>query len=173
MNRNYKTLDLLGRISRGRSKHRPRNDPSLFNGKYPFIQTVDVKAANFYITNYSVPEGWVKYSMEDIMRENGPMAGRGSYGEKSLSADTRIWEFDDCLVCSVFIEAVDPSSSGRLFGAIGRDGVFHELEYPPTQSGRNLFVRPKPLGRDAFLPLTGPVLFITNYGHNFKPGRKI
>ena len=35
----YKTLDQLGEVSRGRSKHRPRNDPSLFGGDYPFIQT--------------------------------------------------------------------------------------------------------------------------------------
>ena len=41
----YKILDEMGSISRGRSKHRPRNDPSLFGGKYPFIQTAEVKAA--------------------------------------------------------------------------------------------------------------------------------
>ena len=48
-----KCLDELGTISRGKSKHRPRNDPSLFKGQYPFIQTADVKNANFYITEYS------------------------------------------------------------------------------------------------------------------------
>lgn len=48
-----KCLDELGTISRGKSKYRPRNDPSLFNGKYPFIQTADVKNANFYITEFS------------------------------------------------------------------------------------------------------------------------
>ena len=47
-----KCLDELGAISRGKSKHRPRNDPSLFDGQYPFIQTADVKNANFYITEY-------------------------------------------------------------------------------------------------------------------------
>ncbi len=52
MNWEYKPLDQLGEVSRGRSKHRPRNDPSLFGGMYPFIQTADVKAANFYITQY-------------------------------------------------------------------------------------------------------------------------
>jgi len=46
-------LDEMGTISRGRSKHRPRNDPSLFDGKYPFIQTADVKNANLYISEYS------------------------------------------------------------------------------------------------------------------------
>ncbi len=49
----YKTLDQLGTISRGKSKHRPRNDPALYGGTYPFIQTADVKNANFYITEYS------------------------------------------------------------------------------------------------------------------------
>ena len=49
----YKTLDQLGTVSRGKSKHRPRNDPKLFGGKYPFIQTADVKNADYYITKYS------------------------------------------------------------------------------------------------------------------------
>lgn len=49
----YKSLDQLGTISRGRSQHRPRNDPQLFGGKYPFIQTADVKNAPFYISDYS------------------------------------------------------------------------------------------------------------------------
>lgn len=48
-----KVLDQLGNVSRGKSKHRPRNDPKLFGGQYPFIQTADVKNANFYITDYS------------------------------------------------------------------------------------------------------------------------
>lgn len=48
-----KTLDKLGVISRGRSRHRPRNDPSLYGGRYPFIQTSDVKNASFHISDYS------------------------------------------------------------------------------------------------------------------------
>ncbi|HGA1270541.1 TPA: restriction endonuclease subunit S, partial [Streptococcus suis] len=35
-----KSLSELGRFSRGKSKHRPRNDKKLFtNGTYPLIQT--------------------------------------------------------------------------------------------------------------------------------------
>ncbi len=49
----YKTLDKLGNISRGRSRHRPRNDAILFGGKYPFIQTADIKSANLYLTEYT------------------------------------------------------------------------------------------------------------------------
>ncbi len=46
-------LSDLGRVERGRSRHRPRNDKVLFGGKYPFIQTGDVKSANLYINSYS------------------------------------------------------------------------------------------------------------------------
>ena len=50
----YVSLSNLGDLGRGKSKHRPRNDAKLFeNGKYPFIQTGDVKAAKRYITEYS------------------------------------------------------------------------------------------------------------------------
>lgn len=46
-------LNELGKVGRGKSKHRPRNDASLYNGNYPFIQTGDIKASNFYITEFS------------------------------------------------------------------------------------------------------------------------
>jgi type I restriction enzyme S subunit len=46
-------LDQLGYVSRGRSRHRPRNDPTLYGGPYPFIQTGDVKHANFRITEHT------------------------------------------------------------------------------------------------------------------------
>lgn len=45
-------LDSLGDLSRGKSKHRPRNDKILFGGKYPFIQTGEVKAANHIIKSF-------------------------------------------------------------------------------------------------------------------------
>ena len=41
-------------IKRGKSKHRPRNEPSLYGGKYPFIQTGNIRNANGrYINAYS------------------------------------------------------------------------------------------------------------------------
>lgn len=50
----YVSLSQLGDLGRGKSKHRPRNDAVLFeNGKYPFIQTGDVKAADRIITNFA------------------------------------------------------------------------------------------------------------------------
>jgi len=46
-------LDELGYVGRGKSRHRPRNAAFLYGGRYPFFQTGDIKAANFYLTDYS------------------------------------------------------------------------------------------------------------------------
>lgn len=49
-----KKLSDLGDFSRGVSKHRPRNDTILFqNGKYPLVQTGDIKQANLYVKEHS------------------------------------------------------------------------------------------------------------------------
>ncbi|QCR34992.1 restriction endonuclease subunit S [Nissabacter sp. SGAir0207] len=40
-------------IYRGKFGHRPRNDPSLYDGDYPFIQTGDVARASKFIETYS------------------------------------------------------------------------------------------------------------------------
>ncbi|EMP55362.1 restriction modification system DNA specificity domain-containing protein [Marinobacter santoriniensis NKSG1] len=47
-----KSLDELGTVSRGRSRHRPRDAAHLYGGEYPFIQTGDVKHAGLYLTEY-------------------------------------------------------------------------------------------------------------------------
>ena len=49
-----KALSELGDFTRGKSSHRPRNDPKLFqNGIYPFIQTGDIKEANLYLEHHT------------------------------------------------------------------------------------------------------------------------
>lgn len=42
----------VGTLDRGKSKHRPRNDPALLGGIYPLIQTGDVANSKGYIKNY-------------------------------------------------------------------------------------------------------------------------
>ncbi|SMO96088.1 restriction endonuclease subunit S [Ruegeria faecimaris] len=46
-------LDEIGTVSRGRSRHRPRDAEHLYGGPYPFVQTGDVKHAGLYLTDYS------------------------------------------------------------------------------------------------------------------------
>jgi type I restriction enzyme, S subunit len=48
-----KKLGDIGTLARGKSKHRPRNDPSILGGEYPLIQTGDVANAGLFITEYS------------------------------------------------------------------------------------------------------------------------
>lgn len=43
----------VGKLDRGRSKNRPRDESSLYGGKYPFIQTGDVANSNGEITAYT------------------------------------------------------------------------------------------------------------------------
>lgn len=40
-------------FGRGKSRHRPRNEPSLYNGPYPFIQTGDISNADHWLINYT------------------------------------------------------------------------------------------------------------------------
>lgn len=47
-----KKLEEIAEIARGKSKHRPRDADFLFGGKYPFIQTGDIKKADLYLTEY-------------------------------------------------------------------------------------------------------------------------
>ena len=45
-------LSQVSRILRGKFTHRPRNDPSLYDGPYPFIQTGDISGASKMILGY-------------------------------------------------------------------------------------------------------------------------
>ncbi len=42
----------VGKLDRGKSKHRPRNAPELLGGNYPLIQTGDIANCGGYITEY-------------------------------------------------------------------------------------------------------------------------
>lgn len=46
-------IKYIAEILRGKFTHRPRNDPKLYDGEYPFIQTGDVATSGKYITEYS------------------------------------------------------------------------------------------------------------------------
>lgn len=92
----YKTLDQLGEISRGRSKHRPRNDSSLFGGKYPFIQTANVKAANFYITEYDTT-----YNEKGLAQSKLWKPGTLCITIAANIADTGILAIDACFPDSI------------------------------------------------------------------------
>ena len=96
MNWESVTLDKLGSVSRGRSKHRPRNDAILFGGKYPFIQTADVKAAPFYITEYNET-----YNDKGLAQSKLWHKGTLCITIAANIADTAILDIDACFPDSV------------------------------------------------------------------------
>ena len=49
----WATLPQLGELNRGKSKHRPRNDPRLLGGPYPFVQTGDIRHSQGVVTRHS------------------------------------------------------------------------------------------------------------------------
>ncbi|MBL0102411.1 MAG: hypothetical protein IPP51_00725 [Bacteroidetes bacterium] len=48
-----KKLKEVALIARGKSKHRPRDASFLYGGKYPFVQTGDIRNAGLFLEKYT------------------------------------------------------------------------------------------------------------------------
>lgn len=46
-------VEVSREFGRGKSKHRPRNEPKLYGGSYPFIQTGDISNADHWLIDYT------------------------------------------------------------------------------------------------------------------------
>ena len=104
------TLDKLGSVSRGRSKHRPRNDESLFNGSYPFIQTGDVKKAGLHIVDYTET-----YNEKGFAQSKLWSSGTLCITIAANIADTSILSFPACFPDSIIGFIADDSKSDVRF----------------------------------------------------------
>ncbi len=87
----WATMPQLGELNRGKSKHRPRNDPKLYGGQYPFIQTGDVRHANGVITEYIQT-----YSEEGLKQSRLWPKGTLCITIAANIADTAILGFESC-----------------------------------------------------------------------------
>lgn len=91
-----KSLDEIGSISRGKSKHRPRDASHLFGGPYPFIQTGDVKSAGLILESYSET-----YSEEGLAQSKLWPKGTLCITIAANIAETSILGIDACFPDSV------------------------------------------------------------------------
>jgi type I restriction enzyme S subunit len=101
------TLSELGYVGRGRSKHRPRNDPKLYGGEVPFIQTADVQAAHMRIVGYTRT-----YSVEGLAQSklwDKPTLCMTIAGENTGS--TAILDFPACFPDSIVGFIPDPDKA--------------------------------------------------------------
>ncbi|MBD0266096.1 MAG: restriction endonuclease subunit S, partial [Tolypothrix sp. Co-bin9] len=104
-------LNELGFVGRGKSRHRPRNDPSLYGGIYPLIQTAEVTASEFYITEYSQTYSEAGLAQSKMWDENTLCIVNA--GENT--AETAILKFRACFPDSIIAFIADPKKSDVRF----------------------------------------------------------
>jgi len=107
---NARKLDQLGFVSRGRSRHRPRNEPSLYGGEYPFFQTGDIKAANLYLSEYSQT-----YNEKGLAQSKRWEPGTLCITIAANIADTAILGIRGCFPDSVIGFLADPAEADVCF----------------------------------------------------------
>lgn len=102
----------VGEVSRGRSKHRPRNDAILYrNGKYPLVQTGDVARSGGLITLCSSFYNDVGLAQSRMWPE-----GTLCLTIAANIADVGILNFDACFPDSVVgFNAFSPITSNKYF----------------------------------------------------------
>jgi len=95
-----------GKLDRGVSKHRPRNDPVLLGGPYPLIQTGDIANCDGYVRTYSTT-----YSEEGLKQSKLWPSGTLCITIAANIGKTGILTFDACFPDSIVGFA--PNSSIR------------------------------------------------------------
>lgn len=105
-----KRLDQLGTVSRGRSRHRPRDAAHLYGGPHPFIQTGDVKHAGLYITSFTQT-----YTEAGLTQSKLWPAGTLCITIAANIADTAILGIDACFPDSVIGFIADPKRADTRF----------------------------------------------------------
>jgi type I restriction enzyme, S subunit len=125
----------LGIFGRGKSKHRPRNDPSLFeDGTHFFVQTGDIARSNGVINTYTS-----KYNDVGLAQSHKWTKGTLCITIAANIADSGILSFDACFPDSVvgFIPAsIFPEA--RYFEYFIRTAKANLLEYAPATAQKNI-----------------------------------
>ncbi len=102
-----KTLEEIAiTFGRGKSKHRPRNAVYLYGGKYPFVQTGDIRNADHVITEYSQT-----YSEAGLTQSKLWPKGTICITIAANIAETAILGFDACFPDSVIGVVANPKEA--------------------------------------------------------------
>lgn len=97
-------------FGRGKSKHRPRNWEGLYGGKYPFIQTGDIRNCNHYITEFTQT-----YNEAGLAQSKLWPSGTICITIAANIAETGILTFDACFPDSVIGIVVNEKLADRDF----------------------------------------------------------
>lgn len=106
-----RTLAQVSReFGRGKSKHRPRNDKKLYGGKYPFIQTGDIRNSDHFITKYTQT-----YNETGLAQSKLWPKGTICITIAANIAETGILAFDSCFPDSVIGMVPDEGKADTNF----------------------------------------------------------
>jgi len=125
----------LGQFGRGKSKHRPRNDPSLFvAGTHRLVQTGDVARANGTIQTHTG-----LYNDAGLSQSKKWPTGTLCITIAANIADSGILGFDACFPDSIvgFIPA-EPIPSVRYFEFFMRTAKDHLEQFAPATAQKNI-----------------------------------
>ena len=103
-------LDELGTVSRGRSRHRPRDAEHLYGGPYPFVQTGDVKKASLYLSEYTQT-----YSAAGLAQSKLWPVGTLCITIAANIAETAILDIDACFPDSIIGFVADGEKADTKF----------------------------------------------------------
>ncbi|AZR34094.1 restriction endonuclease subunit S [Xanthomonas vasicola] len=131
----WTTLPAIGELARGKSKHRPRNDPSLYaGGGVPLIQTGDVARANGVVKTHSA-----MYNAKGVGQSRLWPAGTMCITIAANIADSAILSFDACFPDSVVGFIPDfPGLDIRYFEFFLRTAKSHLEDFAPSTAQKNI-----------------------------------
>lgn len=128
------SFNQVGQLARGKSKHRPRNDPRLFGTEYPFIQTGEVANSRGWITQASK-----FYSKFGLLQSHLFEKGTLCITIAANIADTAILGIDACFPDSIVAFSPDKSKCNVLFVKYLIDVNKSNLEaFAPATAQKNI-----------------------------------
>ncbi len=132
----WKTVKLsqIGELGRGKSKHRPRNDPKLFGGDFPFIQTGDITNSGGLITEHTQT-----YSEFGMSQSKLWPAETLCITIAANIADTAILSYPACFPDSVVGFAADKAKCSATYIKWTIDVIKADLEaFAPATAQKNI-----------------------------------
>lgn len=128
-------LSQVGLFGRGKSKHRPRNDPALYrDGKYPFVQTGDVARAPGLITSYTQMYSELGFQQSRIWPK-----GTLCITIAANIAESAILGFDACFPDSVVgLEPTAAIGETKFFSYFLRTARARLEQFAPSTAQKNI-----------------------------------
>lgn len=140
-------LDQLGFVGRGRSRHRPRNDSSLYGGEHPFFQTGDVKDAEMYLHRYTQT-----YNEAGLAQSKKWQPGTLCITIAANIADTAILAIPGCFPDSVVGFIADPDKAVTTFVKYYLDTLKISMQSAALGTTQDNLSLDKLLSFDLFMP---------------------